>query len=182
MRPSRSLERVSHEHRNGHGSHAARHGRNERNPRVCRFEIDVPVRRYPFFAAASETRFIPTSMTTAPSPIMSPLIACALPMAAMSISASLVSDPRSLVTEWQMVTVALPLACFRARSIATGFPTRMLLPTTTTRLPCARTPERSSSSRMPSGVQGMKRGLSTRDARYCRDAIHRRPWRERCSR
>lgn len=52
-------------------------------------------------------------------------------MATITMSACLTTLGRSFVLEWQMVTVAF----LREHSIATGIPTMLLLPITTTFFP-----------------------------------------------
>ena len=87
-------------------------------------------------------RFMPTSMTTAPSLIQSPLISSGTPTAAIRTSARRHTSARSRVREWQVVTVALA-----ASSIAEiGLPTRSERPTTTASAPSSVTSWRRSSS------------------------------------
>ena len=74
-----------------------------------------PANRYPRAADGSATREIPTSMTTAPGRIMSPVIDSGRPSAAMTMSARRVCAARSRVREWHTVTVQSPPApcCMR---------------------------------------------------------------------
>ena len=76
-------------------------------------------------------KFIPTSISIAPSFISSFFKNFALPIAIITISALFVSSERFLVFEWQTVTVAF----FASNCGINGFPTILLLPTTTTFFP-----------------------------------------------
>lgn len=97
-------------------------------------------------------RFMPTSITTAPGFIISPVIKLAIPTAATRISAFFVFDLRSFVFEWHIVTV--PSLC--KRSIDIGFPTMFERPTITHSLPVTSIPDSFISSITPAGVQGTK--------------------------
>lgn len=68
----------------------------------------------------------------------------ACPAAAMTMSASWMMFPGSLVREWTIVTV---VSAFKRSQ--TGNPTILLPPTTTALLPFTLTPLRGSSSRQP---------------------------------
>ena len=78
-----------------------------------------------------------------------------LPMATTRISASRHTAGRSFVLEWQIVTVA----CRWSSIKATGFPTMLLRPTTTARLPAIPTPVDSIILITPRGVQASKIGV-----------------------
>ena len=100
----------------------------------------------------TSTALMPTSMTTAPSLIQSPVIISALPQAAMTMSAcEQISWPFG-VRECTTVTVASR----RCNSMAAGVPTILLLPTTHADLPLIETPERSSSSMQPCKTQAVR--------------------------
>src|SRR5918995_87560 len=96
-------------------------------------------------SAASVTRLVPTSITVAPGFIHSGWTNAVRPMATTTRSASRTTDGRSFVREWQIVTVA----CSWSNSIAMGFPTMSLRPTTTARAPFNSIPDRCSSSITP---------------------------------
>src|SRR5712691_367174 len=81
-------------------------------------------------------RLIPTSMTTAPSLIISPVTTPALPAATQSTSARRQCSPKSRVRVWHMVTVAWR----PSRSWASGLPTRRDRPTTTASAPLSSMP------------------------------------------
>ena len=85
---------------------------------------------------------------------MSPVIISRRPIAAITMSARFTCAARSVVREWQIVTVASPPAPGRSRSAAMGRPTIVLRPITTACAPRVSTPLRSSSSRTPIGVHG----------------------------
>ena len=89
--------------------------------------------------------FVPTSSTTAPSFIQSPLTISGCPQAAMTISACWQNLLGSGVREWTTVTVA-SRCCSNSDN---GIPTMLLRPMTTACLPEIVTPCRSSSSRQP---------------------------------
>ncbi len=89
-------------------------------------------------------RFMPTSITTAPGFIISPVIKLAIPTAATRISAFFVFDLRSFVFEWHIVTV--PFLCKRS----------IERPTITHSLPVTSIPDSFISSITPAGVQGTK--------------------------
>ena len=74
---------------------------------------------------------MPTSITTAPGLIHSPLTSLGTPTAAMTTSLSATRAARSTVRECAIVTVAF----FPRSIIAMGLPTRVLRPTTIARLP-----------------------------------------------
>ncbi len=74
---------------------------------------------------------VPTSMTVAPTATCSRPISPARPAATTSTSAVAVTLARSLVREWQTVTVASR----ESSSCATGLPTTAERPTTTARRP-----------------------------------------------
>ena len=97
----------------------------------------------------SSVRFVPTSITTAPSRTISPVTSRGEPTAAISTSASRQTAPRSRVREWQCVTVALAASS----SCASGLPTRIERPITTARAPSSDAPASLSSSITPAGVQ-----------------------------
>ena len=80
--------------------------------------------KLPAFLDASGTEFIPQSMTTAPGLIQSPGTKLAFPIATTTTSAVLTIEPKSLVFEWQTVTVQ----CFHFNSSDIGVPTILLLP------------------------------------------------------
>ena len=79
----------------------------------------------------TSTALMPTSMTTAPGFIQSPVSISAQPQAAITMSASRQMAAPSGVREWTTVTVASR----RCSSCAAGVPTMLLRPTTTARLP-----------------------------------------------
>ena len=83
---------------------------------------------------------MPTSSTTAPGLIMSPVMNFGRPTAATRMSARRVWKARSLVREWQMVTVQL----FSSKRSAMGLPTMLLRPTITASAPTRFTPSDSS--------------------------------------
>lgn len=104
----------------------------------------------------TSTALIPTSMTTAPSLIQSPVIISALPQAAMTMSAlQQISCPFG-VRECTTVTVASRLC----KRIAAGVPTMLLLPTTQADFPLICTPDLSSSSMQPCTIKPVR--LNTR--------------------
>src|ERR671922_2228789 len=105
-------------------------------------------------ARPSTVRFIPTSITTAPSFTQSPRTSPARPTAATSTSARRHTAARSRVREWQVVTVALAASS----SAASGLPTRSERPTTTASAPSSATSCLRSSSITPCGVQGRSPG------------------------
>lgn len=96
--------------------------------------------------------FMPTSITTAPGFIISPVIKLGLPTATTNISAFFTVSFKFFVREWQIVTVPF----WWRRSIACGFPTILLLPTTTHSFPQTSMPDSFISSITPAGVQGTK--------------------------
>src|SRR6185369_14439371 len=108
----------------------------------------------------SPTRFTPTSITTAPSLIHAPLIISGTPTAAISTSACPTLAARSRVFEWHRVTVAF---CCRHMK-ATGFPTMLERPTTTTSLPERSTPVSLSSAITPVGGAGLEQRLADHQA------------------
>src|SRR6266704_2428417 len=61
-----------------------------------------PTSRWPFFVDGSSTRFVPTSITTAPGLTMSPVTNSGFPIATTRISASRVTVLTSRVREWQL--------------------------------------------------------------------------------
>uniref|UniRef100_A0A6B0U3R5 Putative secreted protein n=1 Tax=Ixodes ricinus TaxID=34613 RepID=A0A6B0U3R5_IXORI len=73
------------------------------------------------------------------------------------MSASRHLAARSLVLEWQVVTVAW----LHSSRADIGEPTILLRPSTTARDPAMVTPERLMSSRQPLGVQGTKKPSSS---------------------
>ena len=83
----------------------------------------------------------------------------ALPMAAMMMSACRVTASRSRVRVWQTDTVALAPSDRCISRLATGFPTILERPRTTTFCPAGSKPDRISICCMPDGVAGMNRGL-----------------------
>ena len=91
---------------------------------------------------------MPTSITIAPFLTISDLINPGFPIAATSISASFVYFSNGFVLEWHIVTVAF----FCCSNKATGFPTILLLPTTTACFPSILTPVDSISLIIPFGV------------------------------
>ena len=95
-------------------------------------------------------RFVPTSITTAPSPTMSAVTRPGEPTAATSTSASRHTAARSRVREWQCVTVAFAASS----SCAIGLPTRIERPSTTALAPSSSRPASLSSSITPAGVHG----------------------------
>ena len=113
-----------------------------------------PVSLNPLFLVASGTELVPTSMITAPFLIQFFLTMCALPAAAMMTSALRQMSAGSLVRECTTVTVQ----SFFMSISAAGMPTMLDRPTTTAFFPLRSTPERSSRTMQPLGVQGMKRG------------------------
>mmetsp|Transcript_20702 Transcript_20702/g.52420 ORF Transcript_20702/g.52420 Transcript_20702/m.52420 type:complete len:256 (+) Transcript_20702:122-889(+) len=113
-----------------------------------------PTSRLPLFVVASSMEWMPTSITTAPSLIMSPVTYFGLPMAATRMSALRVWAGMSVVWEWHTVTVAFSFI----RQRAMGRPTILDRPSTTAFLPFISTPDRLSSSMQPKGVQGTNSG------------------------
>ena len=104
----------------------------------------------------TSTALMPTSMTTAPFLIQSPVIISALPQAAMTMSAlEQISCPLG-VRECTTVTVASRLC----RSMAAGVPTMLLLPTTQADLPLMVTFDRSNSSMHPCNIAPKVNALS----------------------
>ncbi len=101
------------------------------------------------------SRFIPTSITIAPSLTISAVMNFALPTAATRMSARRQTSLRFFVLLWQIVTVPFSWR----RSIACGLPTILLLPTTTHSLPHTSIFVRRISSITPAGVQGRKSKL-----------------------
>src|SRR3989338_9504278 len=99
---------------------------------------------------SSALRFIPTSMTTAPSLIQDPLTNCAWPIAATTMSAWRTFSARSFVLEWAMVTVAF--FCMRSRAV--GLPTIFDRPTMMASFPSREIPADSNIFMIPNGVQG----------------------------
>src|ERR1019366_2625031 len=103
-----------------------------------------------FPACSGVSRFMPTSITTAPGLMKSRSISRARPTAAISTSARAQTSRRSRVREWQTVTVAFSASS----SWAIGLPNRLERPTTTASAPSSSTPVSASSSRTPEGVDG----------------------------
>mmetsp|Transcript_24673 Transcript_24673/g.62656 ORF Transcript_24673/g.62656 Transcript_24673/m.62656 type:complete len:234 (-) Transcript_24673:241-942(-) len=103
---------------------------------------------------------MPTSTTAAPGLTHAPVTYSALPHAAIRMSASAAICCALGVRECTMVTVASRFCS----SSAAGRPTMLERPTTTARLPAMGTPDRSSSSMQPFGVQGTNSGLRPRMA------------------
>ena len=95
---------------------------------------------------------VPTSITTDFLLIYSLFIYFALPIATIKISAFLQISFKFDVFEWHIVTVAFLLS----NNWATGFPTILLRPITTTFLPCKSTLYLSSNVITELGVQGKK--------------------------
>ena len=100
---------------------------------------------------------MPTSITTAPGLIISPVTMRGLPVATTRTSARRVWLARSRVFEVQTVTVALRPSSM----IAMGLPTMLLRPTTTASLPARSAPILSSIAMHPAGVQGANPGFPT---------------------
>jgi methylenetetrahydrofolate dehydrogenase (NADP+)/methenyltetrahydrofolate cyclohydrolase len=98
----------------------------------------------------SSERFIPTSITAAPTFTSSGPIRPAFPTATTRTSASRVRAARSAVREWHVVTVAF--AC--RSSIDAGLPTMSLRPTTTAFAPSSGTSYSSRRAITPTGVAG----------------------------
>ena len=115
-----------------------------------------PTSFVPVLLVTSGTRFTPTSMTTTPGLTMSAFRNSATPIAAMMMSARRQCARMSRVAEWQMVTVALAPRAFWQSIAAMGLPTMLPRPRMTTSAPSVRTPERTSNSTTPAGVQGLK--------------------------
>mmetsp|Transcript_44982 Transcript_44982/g.97711 ORF Transcript_44982/g.97711 Transcript_44982/m.97711 type:complete len:200 (+) Transcript_44982:163-762(+) len=113
-----------------------------------------PTSLWPSFLVESSTALIPTSMTTQPGLSQSPLTISALPRAAMTMSALRTFSFKSLVLEWQTVTVAF----IDWSSAATGIPTIFERPSTTASKPLTFTLLRCRSSMQPAGVHGMASG------------------------
>ena len=113
-----------------------------------------PTRRYPFLVAGSSTRFVPTSITTAPALIMSPVTNSGFPIATIRMSARRVTALISRVREWHTVTVALPPGPSCSSRAAMGRPTMLERPTITACLPVVSIPLRTSSCCTPNGVAG----------------------------
>ncbi|EPY35660.1 hypothetical protein STCU_01014 [Strigomonas culicis] len=103
----------------------------------------------------SEFLFIPTSINVAPYLIIEPLIIPGLPTAAIIISALFVCNSRFFVFELHIVTVAPSLSI----SIAIGFPTILLAPTTTTSDPLMLIFSFFKICIIPYGVQGQNNGF-----------------------
>src|SRR4030065_368892 len=97
---------------------------------------------------------MPTSMTYAPGLIQSPRIISVRPIAAITISPDRTTPGRSLVFEWQIVTVAFSLT---SRSAA-GMPTMFERPTTTALAPSSLAPAFLRRTMHPAGVQGTNNG------------------------
>ena len=95
-------------------------------------------------------------MTTAPGFTMSAVTKFGLPIAAIKISAWIVSFSISFVLEWHSVTVALAPFFFCMSRAAIGFPTILLLPIITACFPSGSIFERASISITPLGVAGTK--------------------------
>ena len=114
-----------------------------------------PTMRYPRGRDASVTRLMPTSITTAPGFTMSAVTISGLPMAAIRMSARRVCAARSLVREWQTVTVqSAPFpGCINRAAI--GLPTIVLRPRITASKPAVFTPLSISMTCTPAGVQVM---------------------------
>ena len=102
----------------------------------------------------SGSRFTPTSITTAPSEIMSAVTKRGRPIATTRISASRVTDGRSFVLLCAIVTVAFS----SNSSFATGSPTILLRPMTTALFPEISTPADFSILMIPLGVHGTVQG------------------------
>ena len=159
-----ALHRVLHQHRDRHRTHASRNRRNQsallialpfiHSTTPTSLKSTSPQRWYPLLSVGSSTAFIPTSMITQPSLIMSAFTRFATPTAATMISAFCRCSFRSAVREWQIVTVALRFSS----NMATGMPTMLLRPITTAFFPAISTPYRSSSSMHPLGVHGTNNG------------------------
>ena len=96
------------------------------------------------------TSLIPTSITTAPSLTIRPVMNPGFPTADMRRSADRVFPARSLVFEWQTVTVAPALR----RRTAMGRPTSIDLPTTTASLPSTGMPYSRKEGHDPEGCTG----------------------------
>ena len=113
----------------------------------------------------SGRRLMPTSMTTAPGLIMSPVTMRGLPVATTRTSARRVWLARSRVFEVQIVTVALRLSSM----IAIGLPTMLLRPTTTASLPCQLHPDAVQHRHAPSRRAGRKAGFADHQAAHVLD-------------
>mmetsp|Transcript_32862 Transcript_32862/g.97833 ORF Transcript_32862/g.97833 Transcript_32862/m.97833 type:complete len:299 (-) Transcript_32862:433-1329(-) len=111
---------------------------------------------YPRLSSGAGFELTPTSITTAPGLIQSALTSSARPMAATTMSARRTCAGRSAVREWQTVTVA----SIDWSRWATGMPTMLDRPSTTTSLPATWISDRCSSSTQPAGVHGSARGGS----------------------
>src|SRR2546427_11050697 len=86
-------------------------------------------------ASGRSMEWMPTSITTAPGFTWREVTARLRPMATIRISASLATDSKSRVAEWQRVTVAFIPRAFSERNTESGRPTMRLLPRMTTRFP-----------------------------------------------
>jgi len=82
------------------------------------------------------------------------------PIAAMMMSARRQWPLMSRVAEWQIVTVLFAPLPFWQSIAAMGLPTMLPRPRMTTSAPAVFTPERTSNSTTPAGVQGLKPVLS----------------------
>jgi len=100
----------------------------------------------------SSVLFIPTSITTAPSFTIVSFIYLGFPRAATRISALFVIWCIFFVLEWHIVTVAF----FANKHCASGFPTILLLPTTTAFFPSISIPYSSNIFITPKGVHDIK--------------------------
>ena len=117
-------------------------------------EIDVAdqPRLVRVLGVGAGTRLMPTSMTSAPGLIQSPLTMRGRPTAATRMSARRHSAGRSRVFEWAMVTVQLS----RSSSAAIGLPTMLERPTTMALRPARSGFWSLSSMRQPAGVHGTR--------------------------
>ena len=98
------------------------------------------------------TTLMPTSTTTAPGLSIAPVMRPGLPAATTTMSARRTLSARSVVREWQTVTVASSLT---SRNAA-GMPTTAERPMTTASLPSISTPERRRISTAAWAVAGRK--------------------------